>query len=217
MVYTVKDHGTWSPYTPDPMPEWATAFGGSVVFLRSDVTGMDWYSYRNADGSFQPGAVLANTLKDPVTGREAVKAVFRDPSMLFPSGQRLIEILGVDPSVTDPLALFEEMTFDPASLTFSAPVVPTPPQPTSCTRLGLMRAFKARDLWETVRAMIAANSDLQEEWDLAVEIRKSDPLILTALGALTQLGIPFSDADVDALIADAVAAVAPPVQAAAAA
>ncbi|MBE7196589.1 MAG: hypothetical protein INR70_02130 [Parafilimonas terrae] len=108
---------------------------------------------------------------------------------------------------TDPLLV--DFLGDPAAQDLTkAPVLPALPPPSSCTRLGLMRAFKARGLWETVKEMIAANADLQEEWDLAVEIRKSDPLILTALGALTQVGIAFSDADVDKLIADAVAAVA---------
>ncbi|MDP4005054.1 hypothetical protein [Methylobacterium sp. NEAU K] len=217
MTYTLKEHGTWSPYTPNPMPQWAAALGNSIKFLRSDASGVDWYTYRGGARSFAAGSVLATTLKNPATGVESVKAVGRDPSMLFPSGQRLIEISGVDPTEANPLGLFEEMTFDPVSLTFSAPVAPTPPPPTSCTKLGLKRAFDQRNLWPTVREMIASNADMQEEWDLAVSVQKSDPLIQVAIAGLAQQGIAMSDADVAKLIADAVAAVAPPAQVAAAA
>lgn len=99
---------------------------------------------------------------------------------------------------------------DPTTNGFTAaPVYPPPTKPTSCSRLGLMRAFKARGLWPTVRAMIAADADMTEEWDLAETIYKSDPLVKAALGGLAQMGIALSDADVDQLIAEANAAVAP--------
>jgi hypothetical protein len=199
MTYTIKDHGTWAPYTPDPLPEWAVTMGGSVAFLRSDVTDEDWYAYRNAEGTFQPGSVLAQTLKGTAPGRETVKATFRDPSMAFPSGQRLIEIFGVEPDA-DPLALFEEKTFDPVALTFSAPAGPTTPVANSCSRLGLKRAFEEKGLWPTVRAMIASDAVMSEDWSLATQIRITDPIVAKARGGLAQQGIALSDADVQALV-----------------
>jgi hypothetical protein len=209
MAFTVKDHGTWSPYTPDPLPEWANVLGGAVAFLRSDAGGVDWYDYRNKPNVFQPGSVLAHTLKDGASGRETVKAVFRDPSMAFPAGQRLIEISGADPD-GDPLALFEEKTFDPVALTFSAPAGPTTPMATSCSRLGLKRAFEERGLWETVRAMIASDKDMSEDWNLATQIRITDPIVAKARAGLAQQRIGLSDADVQALVTRANQLVAPP-------
>ena len=99
---------------------------------------------------------------------------------------------------------------DPAVQGFapSQPDLPPNPPPVACTKLGLKRAFGDRGLWTTVRAMIASDPDMQEEWDLAISVEKSDPLIQKALAALAQFGIAMSDADVDALIADAVKAVA---------
>lgn len=199
MAFTVKDHGTWSPYTPDPLPEWANVLGGAVAFLRSDAGGVDWYVYGKRENVFQPGSVFAHTLKDEASGREAVKAVFRDPSMAFPAGQRLIEISGVDPDA-DPLALFEEKTFDPVALTFSAPAAPPLPVATFCSRLGLKRAFEERGLWETVRAMIASDAVMSEDWSLATQIRITDPIVAKARAGLAQQGIGLSDADVQALV-----------------
>ncbi|WP_345820093.1 hypothetical protein ABC766_29310 [Methylobacterium fujisawaense] len=130
MAYTFKDHGTWSEYVPDPMPDWTKLAGGQVIFLRRDSDGIDWYAYRNADDTFQAGSVLANTIKDPTAGREVIKAVFRDPSMIFPVGQRLIEIFGVEPTDQKPHNLFAEMVFDPATHTLSD----QPPQPIMSVR-----------------------------------------------------------------------------------
>lgn len=78
----------------------------------------------------------------------------------------------------------------------------------SCSKLGLKRAFDEKGLWPTVRYMISSSADMQEEWDLAVQIRISDPLIKTAVAALAQQGIALSDADLQALVNRANALVA---------
>lgn len=86
---------------------------------------------------------------------------------------------------------------------------PDPPQPvapvvpSSASRLGLMRAFKEQGAWDQIKAEIAADPEAHEEWDVAIEIRRTDPLaqkMITALG--------FSEAQFDALLIRAAALVA---------
>ncbi|MGY4226520.1 hypothetical protein ACVMIH_003881 [Bradyrhizobium sp. USDA 4503] len=81
---------------------------------------------------------------------------------------------------------------DPAVIAFLNPPAPVP---TSCTRLGLKRAFDELGTWATVKAAIAADANVQEEWDLATEIRRSDPLVQRMI---TVVGL--SDNQVDALL-----------------
>ncbi|MBR1206947.1 MULTISPECIES: hypothetical protein [unclassified Bradyrhizobium] len=63
---------------------------------------------------------------------------------------------------------------DPAVLAFLNPPAPVP---ASCTKLGLKRAFDELGTWAAVKAAIAADANAQEEWDLATEIRRADPLV----------------------------------------
>ena len=60
-----------------------------------------------------------------------------------------------------------------------------PPPPTKATRLQLRRALRKRGVWDGIRAAIYADEDLKEEWELATEIERDNPLVV-ALG--TQLG-----------------------------
>jgi hypothetical protein len=64
-------------------------------------------------------------------------------------------------------------------------VAPPAPVPTFCTKLGLKRAFDELGQWATVRAAIAANANTQEEWDLATEIKRVDPLVQGMIAALS--------------------------------
>ena len=65
------------------------------------------------------------------------------------------------------------------------PYVPPPlPVPTSASKLGLKRALAEIGLWDQVKAAIAADPDAQEEWDLAVEIRRTDPLVQMMIDAM---------------------------------
>jgi hypothetical protein len=59
-----------------------------------------------------------------------------------------------------------------------------PPVPTSCTKLGLKRAFDELGQWAAVKAAIASNPDTQEEWDLAIEIKRTDSLVEGMIAAL---------------------------------
>lgn len=82
----------------------------------------------------------------------------------------------------------------------------TPPPriiPESATKLGLMRALREIDLWDAVKAAIAAEADIQEEWDLAIEIKRNDPLTESLIA-----GLGLSAAQVDELIVRATELVA---------
>lgn len=65
------------------------------------------------------------------------------------------------------------------------PAPPSPPMPTSCTKLGLKRAFDELGQWSAVKAAIASNANTQEEWDLAIEIKRTDTLVQGMIAALS--------------------------------
>ncbi|GIQ73177.1 hypothetical protein [Bradyrhizobium sp. RD5-C2] len=81
---------------------------------------------------------------------------------------------------------------DPAVLAFLNPPAPLP---ASCTKLGLKRAFDELGTWAAVKAAIAADANAQEEWDLATEIRRADPLVQHMI---TIVGL--TDPEVDQLL-----------------
>lgn len=56
---------------------------------------------------------------------------------------------------------------------------PDPSEPTvpnTVSKLGLKRALEELDMWADIKAAIASNPAVQEEWDLAVEIHRNDPM-----------------------------------------
>ena len=57
----------------------------------------------------------------------------------------------------------------------SLPAIPEP-VPESITKLQLKYALGAD--WPTVKAAIAADPGLQEDWDLAIEIHRNSPLVI---------------------------------------
>lgn len=70
---------------------------------------------------------------------------------------------------------------------------PTAP-PIACTKLGLKRAFTEMGVWPKVRDFIAADADRQEDWDLATELKLTDPVMTDAIAAFAAEGI-----EIDAL------------------
>ena len=68
--------------------------------------------------------------------------------------------------------------------TFEDIPAPPLPVPTSASKLGLKRALAEIGLWDQVKAAIAADPDIQEEWELAVEIRRTDPLVQMMIDAI---------------------------------
>ncbi|UGA47088.1 hypothetical protein HU230_0014020 [Bradyrhizobium quebecense] len=81
---------------------------------------------------------------------------------------------------------------DPAVMAFLNPPAPVP---ASCTKLGLKRAFDELGTWAAVKAAIAADANVQEEWDLATELRRADPLVQNMIAVLG-----LSEAQVDQLL-----------------
>lgn len=65
----------------------------------------------------------------------------------------------------------------------------------SASRLGLVRFFKEQGTWDYVKALIASDPDTQEEWDVAIEIKRTDPLVQKMITAMS-----LSESDVDALL-----------------
>jgi hypothetical protein len=69
------------------------------------------------------------------------------------------------------------------------------PVPNSCTKLGLKRAFAEQGTWSTVKAAIAADADALEEWNLAIEIKRTDALVEHMIAA-----IGLTEGQVDSLL-----------------
>lgn len=76
------------------------------------------------------------------------------------------------------------------------------PIPVSATKLGLKRAFAETGAWSAIKAALASDPDLQEDWDLATEISRTDPL---TQAMITRLNL--TENDVDALLLRAAALV----------
>lgn len=85
-----------------------------------------------------------------------------------------------------------------------APVVPEPPiiVPPSATKLGLKRALAELGRWQEAKTLMASNEAVQEEWDLAIEIKRSDALAQIIIAAMQ-----LSEAEVDAILIRAAALV----------
>ena len=68
---------------------------------------------------------------------------------------------------------------------------PASPAPLSITKLGLKRALAETGPlavfpdpeWAAVKALIASDPEVQEEWDLATEIQRADPLVAGMIAA----------------------------------
>lgn len=114
MAYTIKDHGYWSAYTPDPVPEWVQDVpGGRVLFVRQGSNGPDWYEYRKT--GFAAGTLVAMAFLENRTGQEVIMGVYpdRDNMAVPPPGTHVLEISGTDPADPKPWAQFEQRIYDP--------------------------------------------------------------------------------------------------------
>ncbi|WP_316227749.1 hypothetical protein [Bradyrhizobium sp. SZCCHNR3015] len=88
--------------------------------------------------------------------------------------------------------------------TLSAPPAAPAPVfvPQSASKLGLKRALGEIGRWNEAKALMASNAGVQEEWDLAIEIKRADPLAQIIIAAMS-----LSDADVDSILIRAAALV----------
>ena len=65
------------------------------------------------------------------------------------------------------------------------------PPPRSFSKVRLMRALKARDLWAPVKGFIMSSETFADEWELSTTLDENHELVKNAVGALrTQLEIP---------------------------
>lgn len=85
-----------------------------------------------------------------------------------------------------------------------AEVQDPPPPPRSLSKVKLMRALKARELWFPVKSFIEASEDYSDEWELSTTLDEDNELIVSAIAALkAQLGL--TDEQVEAILAASVA------------
>lgn len=185
----IHDHGAWASYTPDEFPAGIPpSLGAKILWFKND-GGEDFYAYRNA-GNFDAVSIKCSCVLED--GAWRVMTAHIDETQLVPDDRRIIEIY--DGDIDDPLTSYQKMVYDPVANTLSPPpvVVQVPP---SASKLGLKRVFSEMGTWSQIKAMIAADEDMQEEWDLALEIKRTDPLVTKLI---TQLGL--SAAQVDALM-----------------
>ena len=83
-------------------------------------------------------------------------------------------------------------------------IVPEPPiVPTIASKLGLKRALDEIGRWSEIKAMIEGDAVMAEDWSLAVEIRRTDPIF-----AVFVTSGSFTGAEIDAVFQRAVEIVA---------
>jgi hypothetical protein len=109
----IIDHGMWVRYVPEPWPKDMLV---NVMFCKND-DGKDWYEYIKGD-EFVVDSIKMTVLED------IVRAVYRDASMLFPQGCRVLEIV-YDP-IPDPQAKYGGKLYNAEANSFADP---SPPQP----------------------------------------------------------------------------------------
>ncbi|WP_315773003.1 MULTISPECIES: hypothetical protein [unclassified Bradyrhizobium] len=183
----VFDHGTWSRYQPDTMPDGFPAglFVGAI-FIRNDVSGVDWYDYLRG-GSLDAVSVKA-VCRQMSGGHWIVSVATVEQSRLLPDGCRVVELFDAidftDPNAPDPQSLFGGKMYDPSTNTLVDAPAPPVMIPDSVTKLGLKRSFDELGQWGTVKAAIAADPKTQEEWDLATSIKRTDPLVQGVIAVL---------------------------------
>lgn len=174
MTITIIDHGVWNIYVPETLPDWALevlASGTRAAFSRRDGDGVDWYEYRMAPNRWAPGSLVATTQSFPNVDGETVQGVFRDFTMPFPMGMRVIEIRGVSEDEEKPHKLFEQQRFDLATLT----IAPFPDEPVAVTSVSAAQALiqlsrmphdgsvvpGAKNLAEATEALVAQSGDYE--------------------------------------------------------
>ncbi len=192
-VMKIVSHGTWTSYVPGT---WPVGYPNNIVFCRSDADGADWYEFQKAHSLSDESVKLL--LRSDSAGRMIVQVATVEGSRLFPASSLLLELYDAmdfsDPNAPDPEVAFGGKMFDAtANALVDAPVVVSVPE--SATKLGLRRVFVEQGRWDQVKAMIAANPDTQEEWDLAIEIKRTDPLAEGLIAAMK-----LEPADVDAIL-----------------
>jgi hypothetical protein len=192
-LMNIVSHGTWSLYVPAP---WPAAYPTNIVFCKSDADSTDWYAFQTARGLSDESVKLV--LWPDASGRMIVQVATVEGSRLFPAGCLVLELYDAydmtDPTSPDPQTVYAGKMYDAtANALTDAPAVVV--VPATVTKLGLKRAFDKLGQWDQVKAAITADPKTLEEWDLATEIKRTDPLTQGIIAALN-----FTSDQVDNLI-----------------
>ena len=126
----IIDHGKWEPYQPDKLPELAPL---GAMFARRESDGVDWYDYVRDKKNFTADSVKFTVLWQDIHNGFIVGAATRDPTRLFPAGQRVAEI--IDYHGGEPQIELGNRLFKPDSNTLHG--VPSPPSPPAFDFQGL--------------------------------------------------------------------------------
>lgn len=139
-MLTIKQHGHWKQYKPDPIPE-KFKLTSSVMFCRREEDGMDWYEFL-----YEVKELAADSIKMtvmPMQDQWVVQAVYKDATMLFPQNCLLLEIDGI--TDTDPQTAYGQLTFDPTANMFGNKFTPPPrPNPLVDDLLARIAALEAK-------------------------------------------------------------------------
>lgn len=86
------DHGQWISYIPTTIPDGVPQ---NAMFAKRQSDDKDWYSYLYTGTSpFNATSVKLLTYLDESNSLTMIRAPAVDPSMLFPDGVQVVEILG---------------------------------------------------------------------------------------------------------------------------
>lgn len=111
----IVDHGKWTLYRPDRLPEDAPPH---AMFARRESDGVDWYVYSRDAANFSPDTVKFTVLWQDIYNGFVIGAATRDVSQLFPAGQRLGEI--IDYHGGEPQTELEQRLYDPDTRTLGS-------------------------------------------------------------------------------------------------
>ena len=117
----IIDHGKWVCYQPDQLPQGMPL---NALFARRESDGVDWYDYIRDDKSFGADTVKFTVTWRDIHGGYVVNVATRDPSMLFPAGALLREI--IDYHGGEPQAELGGRLFNPDTHTLHD-LPPSPP------------------------------------------------------------------------------------------
>lgn len=114
------DHGQWDIYVPASLPEGAPA---NALFARRQGDGVDWYDYVNDSSSFNPAYVKIAAFYRTATSEYIVGPAVYDATEIFPGRVCIIHEV-TDYAGSDPQADLGNKAFDPATGTFTDPIMP---------------------------------------------------------------------------------------------
>lgn len=118
-MLTIKQHGHWQRYRPDPIPE-KFRLTSSVMFCRREEDGLDWYEFL-----YEKKVLARDSIKMTVMhmlDTWVVQAVYGDATMLFPQSALLLEIEGI--TEANPQEAYGQRVFNPDTNEFGGRFAP---------------------------------------------------------------------------------------------